>query len=141
MKGTSSLCIVFCVRACPLWYIIGVVEATPEQINLPLLQFHTGGDLPSDVSEFMATCSCRSFISAAWSSLRSLDLARSISRCVIGVRLYPRQPLGPGRVGCSRTWMLIRRWWIYRYSPTMSMGCDGSWSKAARGHPPVDVPQ
>jgi hypothetical protein len=37
--------------------------------------------------------------------------------------------------------MLVRRWWICRYSPISSVGCGGSWSKEARGRPPVDVPQ
>jgi hypothetical protein len=37
--------------------------------------------------------------------------------------------------------MVVRRWWICRSSPTSSMGCGGSWSKIARGCPPVDVPQ
>jgi hypothetical protein len=37
--------------------------------------------------------------------------------------------------------MLVRRWWIYHYFPTLSVGCGGSWSNAARGRPPVDMPQ
>jgi hypothetical protein len=37
--------------------------------------------------------------------------------------------------------MLVRRWWICCSSPTSSMGGDRSWSKTARGRPPVDVPQ
>jgi hypothetical protein len=32
-------------------------------------------------------------------------------------------------------------WWICRYSPTSSMGYNGSWSSEAQGRPPVDVPQ
>jgi hypothetical protein len=37
--------------------------------------------------------------------------------------------------------MLVRRWWICRYSPTSSRGYDGSWSNEAWGRSPVDVPQ
>jgi hypothetical protein len=55
--------------------------------------------------------------------------------------LFSATALGAGRGGCSRARMLVRRWWIYRYSPTSSVGCGGSWSKEARGRPPVDVPQ
>jgi hypothetical protein len=31
---------------------------------------------------------------------------------------------------------LVQRWWIYRYSPISSIGCDGSWSKLSTGMPP-----
>jgi hypothetical protein len=118
-----------------------VVGAAPRRINLPQLYSHTGVDLHGGVSELMATFACRSFRSAAGSSCRSSDLARLVSRSVAGVRRYPRRHWGPGRGGCSRARMVVRRWCICRYSPTLSMGCGGSWSKTARGHPPVDVPQ
>jgi hypothetical protein len=41
----------------------------------------------------------------------------------------------------SRTRMLVRRWWIYCSSPTLSIGGERSWSKTARGRLPIDVPQ
>jgi hypothetical protein len=37
--------------------------------------------------------------------------------------------------------MLVRSWWICRYSLTLSMGYDGSWSNEAWERPPVGVPQ
>jgi hypothetical protein len=74
--------------------------------NLPQLYFHTGGDLHDGVSELMASCACRSFRSAAWSSRRSLDLARSVSRCVAGVHWRW------GRGDFSGARMLVRRWLI-----------------------------
>jgi hypothetical protein len=77
----------------------------------------------------------QSFRSAAWSSRRSLDLTRSVSRCVTGFRCRP------GRGGFSGTRMLVHRWWICCSSPTLSMGVGRSWSKTARGRLPVDVPQ
>jgi hypothetical protein len=81
----------------------------------------------------MATCAYRSFRSAAWSSRCSLDMVRSVSRRVVGLCWRP------GRGGFSRA-MLLRRWWIYRSSLTLSIGGGGSWSKTAQGYPLVHVP-
>jgi hypothetical protein len=53
-----------------------------RRIKLPELYSHTDGDLHDDVSELMRKCACRSFKSIAWSSCRSLDLARSDPRRV-----------------------------------------------------------
>jgi hypothetical protein len=111
------------------------------QINLPQLYSHTSGVLHGVVSELMASCACQSFRSAAWSSRRSSDLARSISRHVADVCRFLRRRWGLGRGGCSGARMLVRRWCICRYSPTSSVGYSGSWSKEARGRAPVDVPQ
>jgi hypothetical protein len=36
--------------------------------------------------------------------------------------------------------MLVWRSWICHFSWTSSRGCNGSWSKLAYGHSPVDVP-
>ena len=124
-----------------LWCVVGVVGAASGQINMPQLYSHTGGDLHGGVSELMAMFACWSFRSTAWSSRRSSDLARSIFRRVTGVRRFLRQRWRPGRGGFSGAKMLVRRWWICRSSPTSSMGGDRSWSKTARGRPPVDVPQ
>jgi hypothetical protein len=88
----------------------------------------------------MTTCADRSFISAAWSSRRSSDLARSVSRCVPNVHGYSRRRWRPGRGDSSGARMLVRRWWICYSSLTSSMGGDISWSKIARGRPPLDVP-
>jgi hypothetical protein len=112
-----------------------------RQINLSQLHSYIGGDLHGGVSELVATCACRSFRSAVWSSRRSSDPARSVSRRVADVRHFLRRRWGAGRGGCSRAGMLVRRWWIYRYSPTSLVGCGGSWSKEARGRPSVDVSQ
>jgi hypothetical protein len=140
-KGTSFLPSIVRVRACLLWCIIVVVGAMLGQINLPQFYSHTGGDLHGGVSELVAMFSCRSFRSVAWSSRCSSDLARSISWHVAGVRHYLRRCWGSRRGGCSRARMLVQRWWIYHYSPASSMGCGGSWSKAAWGRSSVDVPQ
>ena len=93
------------------------------------------------VSELLATCAYQFFKSAPWSSRHSSDLARSVSRRVAGVRCCPRRRWRSGRGGCSGARMLVRRWWIWRYSPSSLMGCGVSWSKTAWGRPPVDVPQ
>ena len=122
------------------WGAVGVVGAASERINLPQLLSYTSEDLHGGASELMATCAARSFRLAAWSSRHSSDLARSVSLCVAGVR-GSRRRWRPGRGGSSGARMLIRRWWICRSSPTLSMGGDRSWSKTARGRPPVDVPQ
>lgn len=102
-EGTSFF-LRFVVRAWLLWCIVGVVGAAPGQINLPQLHSHTGGDLHGGVSELLATCACRSFRSAGWSSHRSSDLARSVFRRVTGACRCPRRrwgtggaPLGPNR--------------------------------------------
>ena len=115
--------------------------AASGRINLSQLYSHTGDDLHGGASELMATCVVRSFRSAAWSSRRSSDLARSVSRRVTGVCRCPRRRWGPGRGGSSGAKMMVRRWWLCRSSPTSSMGGCVSWSKTARGRPPVDVPQ
>jgi hypothetical protein len=96
---------------------------------------HTGGDLHGGVSKLMVMCAGRSLRSAAWSSRRSSDLARTISRCVADLLLWY------GRGGFSGAMMLVRRWLICRFSPTLSMGGDRSWSKTTRGRPLFDVPQ
>jgi hypothetical protein len=133
--GTLFLRLVVRVRINLLWCIVGMVGATSEQINLLQLYSHISFDFYSDVSELMASCACRSLRSAAWSSRRSSDLARSVSRCVIGLRWWP------GQGGFSGMRMLVLRWWVCCSSPTLSMGGERSWSKTARGCPPVDVPQ
>jgi hypothetical protein len=126
--GTSFLRSGLVVRVsfCLLWCVVGVVGAASGEINLPQLHSHTGGDLHGGVSELLATCACRSFRSAAWSSRRSSDLARSVSQRVTGVCRCPRRCWGPWRGECSKLRMLVRGWWICRYSPTLSMGCGGS---------------
>jgi hypothetical protein len=88
----------------------------------------------------MATCDSRSLRSATWSFRYSSDLARSVSLFIAGVRRYPRQCWRPGWGGFSGARMLVWRWWICRSSLTSLMGGDESWSKRARGCPPVDVP-
>jgi hypothetical protein len=98
----------FRTRVYLLWCVVGVVGAAAGQINLPQLYSHIGGDLHDGVSELMASYACRSFRSVAWSSRRSLDLARSNSRCVAGVHWRP------GRGGFSGARMLVRRWLICR---------------------------
>jgi hypothetical protein len=80
--GTSFLRLVVRVRVFLLWCAIGVVGVAPERINLPHLYSHTGDDLHGGISEVMATCVVWSFRLVAWSSRRSLDLARSVSWCV-----------------------------------------------------------
>ena len=108
---------------------------------MPQLYSHTGSDLHGGALELMATCAARSFRLVAWSSRRSYDMARSVSRCFAGVRGYVRPHWRLGRGGSSIARMLVRRWWICRSSPTSSTGGDRSWYKTARGRPPVDVPQ
>jgi hypothetical protein len=103
------------------------VGAAPRRINLPHLYSHTG--------EMMATCVIWSFRMATWSSRHSSDLARSVSRCVVGLHWRPGQDV------FSRARMLVRRWWICRSSLTSLMRGGGSWSKITHGHPPVIVPQ
>jgi hypothetical protein len=66
---------------------------------------------------------------------RSLELARSVSQRFASLRWWP------GRDGFSGARMLAWRWWICRSFLTSSMRGDGSWSKRAREHPSVDVPQ
>jgi hypothetical protein len=102
--GTSFLRLVVRVRINLLWCVVGMVGATSGQINLPQLYSHIGVDLYGGVSELMAPCACRSFRLAPWSSRRSSDLARSVSRCVAGLHWRP------GRGGFSGTRMLVRRW-------------------------------
>jgi hypothetical protein len=134
-RGTLFLRLVVRVRIYLLWCAIAMVGAALERINLPLLYSHTGDNLHGGASEVMETCVVRTFRSATWSSRRSSDLARSVSRCVAGLRWRS------GQDGFSRARMLVRRWWICRSSPTSSMGGGGSWSKTAQRHPSVDVPQ
>jgi hypothetical protein len=131
--GASFLRVVR-VRVFLLWCVVGVVGATSGQIKLSPLHSHIDDDLHGGVSELMATCARRSFRSTTWSSRRSSDLARSISRCIADLRWRP------GRGGFSGARLLVRRWWICRSSLTTSTGGDGSWSKKARGRPLVDVP-
>jgi hypothetical protein len=69
-----------------LWCAVGVVGAVPGRKNLPHIYSHTSDDLYGGISEVMAMCDLWSFRSAAWSSYRSLDLARFVSWCVAGLR-------------------------------------------------------
>jgi hypothetical protein len=119
----------------------GTVGAASEQINLSQLHSHTGGDLHGGVSEFMATCACRSLRLTAWSSRCSSNLGRSVSRRVAGGCCFLQRCWGTGRGRCTEARMLVQRWWICRFFPTSLVGCDGSWFTTSRGCPPVDVPQ
>jgi hypothetical protein len=134
-EGTSFLYLVVRVRVCLLWCTVGGVEAAPGRINLPHLYSHTDDDFHGGVSEVMATCIVRFIRSAAWSSRCSSDLARYVSWCVTGLCWQP------GQGGFSGARMLVRRWWICRSFPTLSIGDGGSWSKTARRRLRVDVPQ
>jgi hypothetical protein len=118
--------VMFCLLSCA----VGVVGAATRVINLPHLYFRTGGNLHGVISKLIATCASRSFRSAACSSHCSSDLAILVSLRVANVLRYPQERWGPGFDGCKAR-MLVQRWWIYRYSPTSSMECGGSWSKAA----------
>jgi hypothetical protein len=119
-----------------LWCVIGMVGATHRQINIHELHSHTGIDLHDSLLKLMViTCACRSLRLAAWYSFRSSDLARSVSRRVVGVCRYPRRCWGAGWAGCSRARVMVRRWWICHYSSTSLVWCGGSSSKTARGHP------
>jgi hypothetical protein len=102
-----------------------VMGAAFKRNNLPHLYSHTGGNLHIGPSEVIAMCVVRFFKSTTWSSRRSSDLARFVSRCVAGLCC-------PGRDGFSEARMLVRRWWICRSSPTLSMGGGGSWPETAR---------
>jgi hypothetical protein len=96
---------------------------------------HTGVGLHGGVSELIPSHSCLSFRSVTWSPCFSWHLARYVSRRFSGIRRYPRRRWGSGRGGCSGARLFVRRWWIYRYSPTSSMRCSGCWSKIARDVP------
>jgi hypothetical protein len=67
-------------------------------------------------------------------SSRSLDGETSFSMCR-WPSCYPRRHWTSGRGACSSARMLVRRWWIHRYSSTSLMGCTGTGSKAARDVP------
>jgi hypothetical protein len=88
---TPFLCsgLVVRIRFCFLWRVVGMVGAVSRRINLPQLFSHIGDDLQGDVSEYMAIYVDRSVKTATWSSRRSFDLVRSVSRCVVVVRGYP----------------------------------------------------
>jgi hypothetical protein len=132
--GTSFLRsgLVFRVRVCLLWCVVVVVGATAGRINLPQLYSHTGGVLHGGVSQLMASCASRSFRSAAWSSRRSSDLARFVSRRVAVIFC--------GGTGDGATWVL----WSEDVGPEVldlplfpdfiGAMC-GSWSKEARDVP------
>jgi hypothetical protein len=83
------------------------VGAAPRRINLPQLSFHTSGVL-HNVSELMAMCACQSFRSAAWSSRRSSDLARFISRRIRISFILTKDALSLSTAapGASARWML-----------------------------------
>jgi hypothetical protein len=96
----------------------------------------------TNASKLLLACACRLFIGRLVFS--PSDLTRSISRCIAGVRHYPWQRYRPRRGRCSGPRLLVRRWWIYRYSPTSKMGCGGSGTTGTSpppSPPPVDGPQ
>jgi hypothetical protein len=74
-----------------------MVGAASGRINLPQLYSHIGDDLRDCASELMATCADR-----------SSDLARSVSRCVVGIHGYLRMAIlhmGYGyRTRMGRVW-------------------------------------
>jgi hypothetical protein len=133
-RGTSFLYFGLVVKVYMLWCIVGVAGATSGQIYLPQLYSHIYDDLHGGVLELMTTFACQSFRSAAWSSRRYSELARSISRRVAGL------PWRAKRGSFSGARMLARRWWICS-SLTSSMGGGGAWSKWTQGRLLVDVPQ
>jgi hypothetical protein len=86
---TLFLRLVVRVRVSLFWYDVGVVGVAFGRIKIPNLYPHTRGELHGGISEVIAMCVVRSLISATWSSRRSSDLARSVSRCVAGLRWRP----------------------------------------------------
>jgi hypothetical protein len=104
-RGVSFLRVVR-VRACLLWWVVGVLGAMSGKIKLSQLHSHTGGDLCGGVSELMTTCTGWSFRLAARPSRHSSDLVRSVSRRVAGLCRRP------GQGGFSGARMFVWRWWI-----------------------------
>jgi hypothetical protein len=66
-----------------------MMGATSKRINLPQLYSHIGDDLQGWKHELSGPSD------PAWSSRWSLDLVRLVSRCVTGVRGYPRRRWRP----------------------------------------------